>query len=134
MSLRARNSRNDERPGNQGFKKSAEFARSWIIRPSLIAPKHSKTSVLELPKLAYPWKEKLPNLDDFLNPGLPVFCCFLKKLTNRFNQKYPQYCQEVHDQLREALSEPLLKKEESPAVLGGREFWKSSGSLKCLEL
>ena len=30
--------------------------------------------------------------------------------------------------------EPLLKKEASPAVLGGREFWKRSGSLKCLEL
>ena len=30
--------------------------------------------------------------------------------------------------------EPLLKKEASPAVLGGREFWKCSGSLKCLEL
>ena len=30
--------------------------------------------------------------------------------------------------------EPLLKKEVSPAVLGGREFWKCSGSLKCLEL
>ena len=31
--------------------------------------------------------------------------------------------------------EPLLKKEASPAVLGGgREIWKCSGSLKCLEL
>ena len=30
--------------------------------------------------------------------------------------------------------EPILKKEASPAVLGGREFWKHSGSLKCLEL
>ena len=30
--------------------------------------------------------------------------------------------------------EPILKKEASPAVLGGREFWKRSGSLKCLEL
>ena len=30
--------------------------------------------------------------------------------------------------------EPLLKKEAPPAVLGGREFWKRSGSLKCLEL
>ena len=30
--------------------------------------------------------------------------------------------------------EPLLKEEASPAVLGGREFWKCSGSLKCLEL
>ena len=30
--------------------------------------------------------------------------------------------------------EPLLKKEASPAVLGGREFWKCSGSFKCLEL
>ena len=30
--------------------------------------------------------------------------------------------------------EPLLKKEASPAVLGGREFWKCSGSLKCLKL
>ena len=30
--------------------------------------------------------------------------------------------------------EPLLKKEAPPAVLGGREFWKCSGSLKCLEL
>ena len=29
--------------------------------------------------------------------------------------------------------EPILKKEASPAVLGGREFWKRSGSLKCLE-
>ena len=29
---------------------------------------------------------------------------------------------------------PFLKKEASPAVLGGREFWKCSGSLKCLEL
>ena len=28
--------------------------------------------------------------------------------------------------------EPLLKKEASPAVLRGREFWKCSGSLKCL--
>ena len=28
--------------------------------------------------------------------------------------------------------EPLLKKEAPPAVLGGRDFWKSSGSLKCL--
>ena len=28
--------------------------------------------------------------------------------------------------------EPLLKKEAPPAVLGGREFWKCSGSLKCL--
>ena len=30
--------------------------------------------------------------------------------------------------------EPLLKKEASPAVLAGREFWKRSGSLKCLEI
>ena len=30
--------------------------------------------------------------------------------------------------------EPLLKKEAPPAVLGGRQFWKCSGSLKCLEL
>ena len=30
--------------------------------------------------------------------------------------------------------EPILKKEASPAILGGREFWKCSGSLKCLEL
>ena len=30
--------------------------------------------------------------------------------------------------------EPILEKETSPAVLGGREFWKRSGSLKCLEL
>ena len=30
-------------------------------------------------------------------------------------------------------SEPFLKKEASPAVLGGRSFWKGSGSLKCLE-
>ena len=30
--------------------------------------------------------------------------------------------------------EPLLKEEASLAVLGGREFWKCSGSLKCLEL
>ena len=30
--------------------------------------------------------------------------------------------------------EPLLKKEASPAVLGGREFWKRSGRLKCLQL
>ena len=30
--------------------------------------------------------------------------------------------------------EPILKKEASPAVLGGREFWKRSESLKCLEL
>ena len=30
--------------------------------------------------------------------------------------------------------EPILKKEASPAILGGREFWKSSGAFKCLEL
>ena len=30
--------------------------------------------------------------------------------------------------------EPLLEKEASPAVLGGREFWKCSGAFKCLEL
>ena len=30
--------------------------------------------------------------------------------------------------------EPLLKKEASPAVLGGRKFWKYSGAFKCLEL
>ena len=30
--------------------------------------------------------------------------------------------------------EPILEKETSPAVLGGREFWKCFGSLKCLEL
>ena len=30
--------------------------------------------------------------------------------------------------------EPIVKKEASPAVLGGREFWKRSGSLECLEL
>ena len=30
--------------------------------------------------------------------------------------------------------EPLLKKEAPPAVLGGRQFWKCSGSLNCLEL
>ena len=30
--------------------------------------------------------------------------------------------------------EPILTKETSPAVLGGREFWKRSGRLKCLEL
>ena len=30
--------------------------------------------------------------------------------------------------------EPLLKKEASPAVLGGRQFWKCSGAFKCLEL
>ena len=30
--------------------------------------------------------------------------------------------------------EPLLKKEASPAVLVGRQFWKRSGAFKCLEL
>ena len=30
--------------------------------------------------------------------------------------------------------EPILKKEAPPAVLGGRQFWKCSGSPKCLEL
>ena len=30
--------------------------------------------------------------------------------------------------------EPIPEKEASPAVLGGGEFWKRSGSLKCLEL
>ena len=30
--------------------------------------------------------------------------------------------------------EPLLKKEASPAVLGGRQFWKCFGGFKCLEL
>ena len=30
--------------------------------------------------------------------------------------------------------EPILKKEASPAVLGERELWKRSESLKCLEL
>ena len=30
--------------------------------------------------------------------------------------------------------EPLPKKKVSPAVLGGREFWKCSGAFKCLEL
>ena len=30
--------------------------------------------------------------------------------------------------------ESLLQKEASPAVLRGRDFWKSSESLKCLEL
>ena len=30
--------------------------------------------------------------------------------------------------------EPILEKEASPAVLGGREFLKCSGSHKCLEL
>ena len=30
--------------------------------------------------------------------------------------------------------EPLLKKEASPVVLGGREFWKWPGAFKCLEL
>ena len=30
--------------------------------------------------------------------------------------------------------EPIPEKEASPAVLGGREFWKRSGSLKCFEL
>ena len=30
--------------------------------------------------------------------------------------------------------EPFLAKEASPALLRGREFWKCSGSLKCLEL
>ena len=29
---------------------------------------------------------------------------------------------------------PLLKKEASPSHTGGGEFWKCSGSLKCLEL
>ena len=33
-----------------------------------------------------------------------------------------------------ASPEPLLKKEASLAVLRGREFWKGSGSLKCLQL
>ena len=30
--------------------------------------------------------------------------------------------------------EPILKKGASPAVLGGREFWKRSGRFECLEL
>ena len=30
--------------------------------------------------------------------------------------------------------EPLLKEEASAAVLRGRELWKCSGGLKCLEL
>ena len=48
---------------------------------------------------------------------------------------YPQYCWEFHDNSSESPSpESILKKEASPAVLGGREFWKRSGSLKCLEL
>ena len=32
------------------------------------------------------------------------------------------------------IPEPLLKKEASPAVLGGRECWKCSGGFNCLEL
>ena len=36
--------------------------------------------------------------------------------------------------LRGPSPEPLPKKEAPPAVLGGREFWKCSGILKCLEL
>ena len=36
--------------------------------------------------------------------------------------------------LKGPLRYQFWKKEASPAVLGGREFWKRSGSLKCLEL
>ena len=40
-------SENDKRAGNQGFEKSAEIGHGLLlIRPSLIAPQHSKTCVL----------------------------------------------------------------------------------------
>ena len=56
-------------------------------------------------------------------------------MRRKASQKHPQYCQEFHGNSSERPSpEPLLKKEASPAVLGGREFWKCSGSLKWLEL
>ena len=49
-------------------------------------------------------------------------------------RRYPQYCWEFHDGSEKPSPEPLLKKDASPAVLGGREFWKCSGGLKCLKL
>ena len=48
--------------------------------------------------------------------------------SGRGNQKCPQCCREFHDNSSERpSSEPLLKKEATPTVLSGREFWK------CLE-
>ena len=51
-------------------------------------------------------------------------------------QKCPKYCWEFHDNGSERPSpEPLLKKEASPAVLGGREFWSHAlETLKCLKI
>ena len=47
--------------------------RSRIIHPSLIAPRHNKTSVLEL---ACPSRGELPNSENFLNPRLSGLLSF----------------------------------------------------------
>ena len=50
------------------------------------------------------------------------------------DQKCPQYCWGFHDRLWEALSGTTSEKRGAPSRTGGRQFWKCSGGLKCLEL
>ena len=63
-----------------------------------------------------------------------LLCLCLSFLLRDGSQEYPQYCWEFHDQLWEALSGTNSEKRGVPSLLGGREFWKRSGSLQCLEL
>ena len=63
--------------------------RSRIIHPSLTALKHNSTSIFW--EFSYPWREELPNSDNFLNPRLPgVFCRFLKSKKDEKTWRGPE--------------------------------------------
>ena len=72
----ASGSENDKRPRNQGFKKSAEIGHGSSA-PPLIAPKHSKTSVLGA---FVPLKKGGPNSANFWNPQLPGLLSFPERV------------------------------------------------------
>ena len=63
-----------------------------------------------------------------------VFCLFFTGILRVRIKNAPSTAGNSMTSSERPSPERILEKEASPAVLGGREFWKRSGSLKCLEL
>ena len=68
---------NDKRPESRGFKKSAEIGHGSSAPLRL----HQNTVKQVFWELSYPWREELPNSDDFLNPRLSGLLSFQDHMT-----------------------------------------------------
>ena len=69
---------NDKGPESRGFKKSAEIGHGSSTPPWL----HRRTIKQVFWELSYPWREELPNSDNFLNPRLSSLLSFPEKRQN----------------------------------------------------